>query len=72
MRPYDVTDTDQFIEMESDNFPPDPHSWGILHNGDHVSLHLPGGGFFSIPRDQFNAIVDWYMADQPVQKPAQE
>ena len=69
MRPYDVMDTDQFLEMESDNHPLDLAVWSILHSGTHVSLHAPNGEMhIEIPRDQFNAIVDWYLADQPKQK----
>ncbi len=66
MRPYDVTDIEQFLKMESDNHPCEPNKWSILHNGDYVSLHAPSSGvWFKIPRDQFNTMVDWYMADQP-------
>lgn len=68
MRPYDVTDSEQLLEMESDNHPQDRGRWSILHNGDHVSLHPPAnagrGQYVTIPRSDFNAIVDWYMADQ--------
>lgn len=66
MRPRDVTDTEQFLEMESDNHSQKPDAWSILHNGNHVSLHRPdGSGWVEIPTDQFNEIVDWYMTDQP-------
>ena len=70
MRPYDVKSDADTLTMESDNFPQDNAVWSILNNADHVSLHPPvseGEGkswFVIIPRDQFNAIVDWYMADQ--------
>lgn len=65
-RPYDVTKDSQLLGMESDNFPPEPDKWSILHSGDHVSIHPPrGGGYYTIPRKQFNALVDWYMRDQP-------
>lgn len=64
MRPYDVTDTEQLVNMESDNHG-ESGEWSILHNGDRVTLHAPGGGrWVDIPRDQFNSIVDWYMAEQ--------
>lgn len=67
-RPYDVKDTDEFIGMESDNYPGDPAFWSILHNGNFVSIHKPyGGAWIEIPRDQFNAIVDWYMKPQNVE-----
>lgn len=64
MKPYDVTDADQLLEMESDNHPSGHEEWSILHSGDEISLHDPKGGYVVIPRDQFNVIVDWYMADQ--------
>lgn len=70
MRPYDVTSTDQLLDMESDNHPQDPAKWSILHNGEYLTLHAPNGcGFVSIPRDQFNEIVDWYIADQTKKAP---
>jgi hypothetical protein len=66
MRPRDVTDAKQLLEMESDNHPQESGVWSILHNGGHVSLHGPAGsGWVEIPLEQFNAIVDWYTADQP-------
>ena len=72
-RPYDVTRTKQFLEMESDNHPLDPNVWSILVDGDTVSLFPPRrpwgpGGWTEIPRDQFNAMVDWYMKPQEVKK----
>jgi hypothetical protein len=70
MRPYDAKSEEDLLAMESDNHPQDSAVWSILHNGDHVSLHSPSptdrAHFITIPRDQFNAIVDWYMADQPI------
>lgn len=70
MRPYDVTTEDQLLGMESDNHPGEAGQWSILHSGDTVSLHGPlGDQHVSIPRDQFNVIVDWYMADQPATEP---
>ena len=69
MRPYDVKKADQLIGMESDNFPPNPNKWSILHSGETISLHPPSGrGFVVIPRNQFNAIVDWYLRDQNVRE----
>lgn len=69
MRPYDVTDVEQFLEMESDNHPRESDKWSILHNGSYVTLHPPkSGSWIEIPRDQFNVIVDWYMANQPTKK----
>lgn len=71
MRPYDVKTEAEIIAMESDNHPQDADVWSIMNGGNHVSLHPPrtddGKTFWvSIPREQFNAIVDWYLADQPV------
>jgi hypothetical protein len=73
MRPYDVKSEEDLLAMESDNHPQDSSVWSIMNNQDHVSLHPPVAAgedkawFVIIPRDQFNAIVDWYMADQKVQ-----
>ena len=69
MRPYDVKSADDILRMESDNFPGDPDKWSIMNSEDHVSLHPPADDsgkawWVQIPRDQFNAIVDWYMRDQ--------
>ena len=68
MRPYDVKTLQDFLAMESDNHPRDPASWSILNHDNGVSLHAPAhvnrGFIINIPRDQFNAIVDWYMKDQ--------
>ncbi|MBF9233962.1 hypothetical protein [Microvirga alba] len=70
MRPYDVKDTDEFLQMESDNHPRKPGKWSILHSGRHISLIAPyGERSISIPRDQFNAIVDWYLKPQTVREP---
>jgi len=70
MRPYDVKREADLLAMVSDNHPQESDVWSILNSGDHVSLHSPAGEgksfFVSIPRNQFNAIVDWYMADQPL------
>lgn len=73
-RPYDVKDTEEFLEMESDNAPGDPHAFTILHNGTDVSIHfLAGeGGWISILRDQFKTIVDWYMTPQKLKQPQTE
>lgn len=71
MKPYDVKTEDEILAMESDN-----HGgydvWSIMTTADHVSLHPPvaegqtHAKWVEIPRDQFNAIVDWYIADQAV------
>ncbi len=63
MKPYDAKFQKDLTELVSDNFGP-LGSWSIMLDGDHVSLHSPEGGWVSIPRAQFNAIVDWYTADQ--------
>ena len=56
------------LSLQSDNHPQDGTVWSILISGDHVSLHAPPqggrGAWVEIPRDQFNAIVDWYVKDQ--------
>lgn len=68
MRPYDVKTEADILAMESDNYPQDHAVWTILNHDNGVSLHAPAhvgrGLSVHIPRDQFNAIVDWYMADQ--------
>jgi hypothetical protein len=72
MRPYDVKSESDLLAMESDNHPQDSGAWSIMNGEDHISLHPPVADgeakawFVVIPRDQFNAIVDWYMADQKV------
>jgi hypothetical protein len=71
MRPYDVKAEADLLAMETDNFPQDSDVWSIMNSENHISLHPPVDGsgktyIISIPRDQFNAIVDWYMADQAV------
>lgn len=70
LRPYDVTDTEQFLQMESDNHPQDPSQCSILHCGEHVSIFAPfAEQAIQIPRDQFNAIVDWYIKPQKLTEP---
>ena len=69
MRPRDAKTFDQFCELSRDNYPAANDKFSILISDDHVSIHPPnGGGFYRIPRSQFNAIVDWYMRDQPAKK----
>lgn len=72
-RPYDVTGTSDFLHMESDN----THFMGseefsLLHNGKFVSIHGPAiggrGVWMEIPVEQFNRIVDWYVAPQPLKR----
>lgn len=66
MRPYDVKSEADIISMQSDNFGEVAH-WSILNHSGIVSIHAPHGrGYVEIPRDQFNAIIDWYTADQAV------
>lgn len=68
MRPYDVKTEKDLLSMESDNHPQESHVWTIMNNNDNVTLFPPAEsewvGWVEIPRDQFNAIVDWYMRDQ--------
>ena len=69
MRPYNAKTLDQICELRRDNYPPENDVWSILLSGDHVSLHPPaGGGYVTIPRDQFNTIVRWYMRDLAAHK----
>lgn len=66
MRPYDTNCEADLIAMESDNFG-DRDKWSILNTADSVSLHPPhptGFDYILIPKDQFRAIVDWFMRDQ--------
>lgn len=64
-RPYDAKTLDDVCDLRRDNYPPENGVWSILITGDAVSLHPPGGGgYTTIPRDQFNTIVRWYMRDQ--------
>ena len=69
MRPYDAKTFEDQFSLQSDNHPQDSTVWSILLSGaDRISLHAPAdgqrGAWVEIPRDQFNAIVDWYMKDQ--------
>lgn len=66
MRPRDAKTSKDRCALVEDNFPRDPDEWGILLDDDHVSIHMPGGGgWVEIPREQWDALVDWYMRDQP-------
>lgn len=66
MKPYDASSEKDRVALLEDNNPSDPDVWSILLGEDEVSLHAPAGegDYITIPRDEFNAIVDWYMADQ--------
>lgn len=68
MRPYDVKSEADQLAMATDNHPQDVHVWSMLNHDDKVSLHPPANsdwiGFVEIPRDQFNAMIDWYTLDQ--------
>ncbi|HEV7319442.1 MAG TPA: hypothetical protein VGO04_12640 [Ensifer sp.] len=68
MRPYDVKTEADLLSMRSDNHPQETSAWTILNLADEVSLFppsgVPGPSWVTIPRAQFNAIVDWYMKDQ--------
>ena len=68
MKPYDVKSEADNLKMVSDNFG-EVDAWSILNGDDYVSLHAPAksdgsASWVRIPKDQFNAIVDWYTADQ--------
>lgn len=69
MRPYDTNTEAELLAMECDNFG-DRDKWSILNTADSVSLHPPHPNnsdfaYVMIPKDQFRAIVDWFMRDQP-------
>lgn len=65
MRPYDVKTEAEILQLDSDNHPRDAGKFSVLHCGDSVSIHAPNGeGFMSIPVEQFNALVEWYITDQ--------
>ena len=66
MRPRDAVTHEDRAALAQDNFPPDPDKFGILLDDDHVSIHVPGGGsWVEIPREEWDALVDWYTRDQP-------
>jgi len=67
LSPKDALDNDTICRMESDNFPLNDGGVSIMNNGPSVSLHFKkgdGGGWLEIPKDQFNAIIEWYMKPQ--------
>jgi hypothetical protein len=70
VRPYDTNAYGEISAMLSDNFG-GATQWSILNCDDHVSLHPPARvheetklAFIRIPKDEFRAIVDWFMAEQ--------
>lgn len=63
MKPYDVTSTKQCLKMDSDNHL--SGDFALLLNGNYISLHTDDGSHVKIPRENFNKLVDWYIADQP-------
>jgi len=68
MKPRNCRTTEDLLKCRTDNFPGIGDRWSILNQEQCVSLHQPnGGGWVTIPRKDFNAIVDWYNRDQ---KPA--
>lgn len=74
MRPRDAATQRKIMALTQDNFPPDPDVWSILVSSDRVSLHPPAGNdgrFVTIPRKQFDAIVDWYNQDQTAEQAAE-
>lgn len=72
-RPYDVQVCDEFVEMASDTSLGYPNNFTVAHHGHYVSIHAPRSfHVLQIPRDQFNAIVDWYTAPQEVKAQVKE
>lgn len=72
MRPRDCKTYDDVAAMRTDNAPRKSNVWSILNGDDHISLHPPAGPdsgtYVTIPRDQFNKIVDWYNRHQKPKK----
>ncbi len=65
MRPRDCRSEKDLLRCRTDNAPLRNDVWSILNGEDHVSLHGPSGqGYVTIPRKEFNTIVDWYNRDQ--------
>lgn len=66
MKPIDAKTTKQIAGLPRDNFPASIAKWTALLSEDEVYLSAPrGAGGFSIPRDQFDVIVKWYMGIVP-------
>ena len=67
MRPYDCKTNKQVCAQRSDNT--SAGDFWILTDGCEVSLAAqkvgePASEMISIPRAQFNKLIDWYMRDQ--------
>lgn len=74
MRPYHAKTLDDVADkLRRDNYPADHGAWSIMVDGSEVTLFPPSGDdrpYYSIPRDQFNVLVRWYMRDQVKPKKA--
>lgn len=69
MSPREAKTFDQICALKRDNYPSSNAKFSILLSEGSVSLHQPNGvGYYSIPRREWNAIVDWYMRDQHTNK----
>lgn len=68
MTPRQATTHKKILKMQEDNFPQDPAKWSILITPTNVSIHRPHGcGHVSVPRKDFDALVDWYQRDQQLE-----
>lgn len=66
MKPIEAQTIEDICQLERDNYPDNNKAWSILMGVKHISLHSPSGesGWLEIPRDQFDAIVRWYVGEQ--------
>lgn len=63
--PINAKTETQICKLRRDNYPASGDVWSLLVSVGEVSLHHPEGkGYVSIPRDQFDKIVRWYMRNQ--------
>lgn len=65
MTPREATTLEKILKLSQDNWPIEPKKWSILVSENRISIHQPvNGGFLSIPRKEFDALIDWYQRDQ--------
>lgn len=65
MRPYDTDTEDKVCAQKSDNT--SAGQFSMLADGNGVTIVSVAADDYrslSIPRKQFNQLIDWYMADQ--------
>lgn len=64
MSPRNATTEKRLLTLKSDN--KDFRATSIIVSENHVSIWptSDGGGYFSIPKQDFNKMVDWYNAEQ--------